>query len=267
MGQGLSVPGVPRYGAQGAAIQGLVSPSFDPVVSVLGSDLIEFWDAARGDTIGSMTDSTYTTAVSSWRGVLTGADLVQSTPNLKPQYLPTGLSSSPCMSFNGTSQYLTCTDAAFLALLPSAAVPSELWVVCSQDAAAADTTERYCAGWSGSSVITGRAISRIVTSGTNRARGRTGIGASATSASGTVVDFSGIHVVRHIVGATSSSLSVDGGTPITVSAVPATTNDRFRVGAISAAAASNWWQGKVAFVAVTKPLSNFKAASLRAYLG
>lgn len=236
-------------------------------VAVIGSDLLEMWDASRGETITATTDATYTNAVSSWSGLVLGSNLVQSTPNLKPTYSPTGLAGSPCINHDGTQQYLTCTDAALLAALPSGATPGEIWVLLSQDALAADTTERYACGWSGTSVVTGRAISRTVTSGTNRARGRTGIGASATSVNDAAVDFSGIHVIRHIVGATTSSLSVDGGVPTTAAAVPATTNQRFRVGAISAAAASNYWQGKIAAILVTKPLSDDKAAALHSYLG
>jgi hypothetical protein len=154
-----------------------------------------------------------------------------------------------------------------LAALPSGASPCEIWALVSQDALVADTTERYACGWSGTSVVTGRAISRTVTGGTNRARGRTGIGGSATSVNDTAVDFSGIHVIRQIVGATTSSLSIDGGAPTTAAAVPATQNQRFRVGAISAAAASNYWQGKIAAILVTNPLDDATAAALHSYLG
>lgn len=229
--------------------------------------MIEFWDAARGDTISSYTDSTYTDAVTSWLGTVTGANLAQSTPLLQPWYRPTGLAGAPCIQFDGTQQYLTCLDAAFLALLPSAAVPSELWVVCSQDALAADTTERYVAGWGPASVTNGRAISRFVNTGVNRARGRIGINGSAVSVNDAAIDFSGVHVIRHIVGATQSSLSVDGGVLTTAAAVPVTTNQRFRVGAIPAAAASNWWQGKISAVLVTKPLTDDQAAALHSYFG
>lgn len=241
-------------------------PNFDPI-AYLGTDLYEAWDANRLDTIETLTDATYTNAVAHWYGLVNGYDLAQSTPLLKPTYDSDAFGGSPCIKFDGIQQYLTCTDAGLLAAIPDGAEAGELWVLCSQDALPADTTERYVAGWSGSSVVTGRAISRVVTTGVNRARGRTGIGASATSATGTVVDFSGIHVVRHIVGATTSSLEVDGNTKVDVAAVPATTNTRFRVGAISAAAASNWWQGKVAAVLITKPLTDQQALDLHAYFG
>lgn len=247
------------------------APNFDPV-DYFGTDLIEYWDAQRNDTLTTLTDSTYTNVVSSWLGLKLGSNLTMSTPGLKPTYLPEGLDfgggvKRPCLDFDGTAQYLTCTDSALLAALPATNVPSEMWMLLKQEALAADTGERYAGGWCGSSVITGRTISRIVTTGVNRARGRTGIGASATSVDGTAVDFSGIHVIRHIVGATQSSLSVDGGSLITASAVPSTTNTRFRAGAIPAAGASNYWKGKIAAIFVTKPLTTDQATALHAYLG
>jgi hypothetical protein len=240
--------------------------NYDPVTA-LGSDLIEMWDAARGDKIATLTDSTYTNAVSSWKGLVLNSDLAMSTPLLKPWYSPAGLAGGPCLTFDGVQQYLTCTDAALLAALPDGAEAGEMWILLSQDTLVADTTERYACGWAGSSVVAGRAISRVVTGGVNRARGRTGIGASAASADDTAVDFSGVHVIRQIVGATQSSLSVDGGTLNSVAAVPATTNTRFRVGAIPAAGATNHLKCKIGVVLVTRTLSADKAAALHHYLG
>jgi hypothetical protein len=240
--------------------------NYDPLAA-LGTDIYEYWDTNRADTISETTDATYSNAVSAWLGLVTGANLAQSTPNLKPTYSPTAFAGAPCIVLDGIQQYLTCTDAALLALLPSGASPCEIWALLSQDALPADTTERYAVGYSGTSVTTGRAISRYVNAGVNRARGRTGTGAAATSVNDAAVDFSGIHVIRQIVGATQSSLSVDGGALTNGAVVPSTTNSRFRVGAISASGPSNYWQGKVAAVLITKPLSDDKAADLHRYLG
>lgn len=244
-----------------------IAPNYDPV-KALGDDLIEMWDAARGDTVFALTDATYTDAVHSWVGIKTGANLAQSTPNLKPKYDSTGLSGSPCLTFNGTSQYLKCTDSAFLALLPKDAVPCEIWALCSQDVAAADTTTRHIAGYSASSVINGRSLARLPVSSVNRARAYAGTGAAATTATDTHVDLSGVHVMRGIFGATQTSIDVDGNSPVVASVVPVTSTPAlFMVGAIPALAASNWWQGKIAAILVTKPLSSQKATDLHAYLG
>jgi len=265
--------GLARVGTAGSGVGLLASrpkifrTNYNPVTA-LGSDLIEYWDANRADSILETSDSTYTNVVSSWLGIVTGANLAQSTPNLKPVYDPTAFNGAPCITFDGVQQYLTCTDAGFLALLPQGATACELWVLCSQDALSADATTRHAVGYANTSVINGRSVARLVVGGVNRGRTYTGTGAAATTATDGGTDLSGIHVMRGIIGAAQSSIEVDGGAQTNASVVPVTSAPAlFRVGAIPASAASNWWQGKVAAVLVTKPLTAQKAADLHKYLG
>lgn len=244
-----------------------VGGNYNPVTA-LGSDLIEMWDAARADTIFALTDATYTNAVHSWTGLVTGANLAQTTPNLKPYYDPAGLSGSPCMTFNGTSQYFKCTDASLMSLLPTGTDPCEIWVLCSQDADAADATTRHVVGYANSSVANGRSLSRIPVSSVNRGRTYTGTGGSAGVATDTHIDLSGVHVMRGIFGPTKTSAQIDGEALVTATVTPATGIPALlMVGSIPALAASNWWQGKVAVILITNPLSDDKAAALRSYLG
>lgn len=235
------------------------SPNLD-VKTITGTDLIAYWDANRGDLIRSISS-----VLNSWTDIVGGYVLSVADGPTSPGYSPTAFNGAPCLTFSN-AQYMTTTDANLMAALPSGANPCEIWIVCSQEADPADTTERYAVGYAGSSVVTGRAISRVVTTGVNNARGRTGIGASATSVTDTG-DFTGIHVIRHIVGATTSSISVDSNTAVSAAAVPATTNTRLRVGSIPAAGASNNWQGKIAAVIITQPLSADKATALHNYFG
>jgi hypothetical protein len=266
-GLGMAVTLVNEGGAPVVLVSDPVASNFDPV-AYLGSDLIELWDASRADTIFALTDATYTNAVHSWTGLKTGANLAQSTPNLKPFYDPTGLDGSPCLTFNGTSQYLKCTDAAFMALLPSGSDPCEMWVLCSQDVDATDATTRHVAGYANSSAANGRSLARIAVSSVNRGRTYTGTGASASVATDTHVDFSGVHVLRGIFGATQTSAQVDGEALVTATVTPATgTPALFMVGSIPALAASNWWSGKVSAVMVTKTLTTQQATDLHSYLG
>lgn len=265
MSMGTLMPGVGRLG--GRARRPVPVTNYNPV-SGLGTNLIEWWSAKRADTFSTLSDSTYTNVVSSWRGIVTGANLAQSTPNLKPVYSPGSFASAPSVVFDGVQQWLKCTDAAFLALLPSGSNPCEIWVLCSQDVAAADATTRHVAGYSATSVVNGRSLARLPVGGVNRARSYTGTGAAASTVTDTVVDLSGIHVMRGIFGATQTSLQTDGNTPINGAVVPVTSAPAlFMVGSIPALAASNWWQGKVSDILVTKPLSAQKAADLHAYLG
>jgi hypothetical protein len=221
-----------------------------------------YWDASRGDTITVLTG-----AVASWKDIVAGYDAAQNTTSLKPIYSATSFNGSPGITFDGVDDYLTCTDATFLAALPSGASPYEIWALVSQDALPADTTERFAVAVGGSSLLTGRAISRIVNTGVNHARGRTGNGSSSVNAEDTATDLSGIHVFRYAIGATASPLSIDGGSSYTGSVVPATTNSRLRIGASHSSAAVNFWQGQVAVVVITPPLSVDQASGLQQYLG
>ena len=65
---GLPVTIVSKGGLPVTLVDRTFSRSFD-AVSYLGDDLIEMWDAARGDTVTATTDATYTNAVSSWLGL------------------------------------------------------------------------------------------------------------------------------------------------------------------------------------------------------
>ncbi|MCK1367602.1 hypothetical protein [Bradyrhizobium sp. 62] len=259
----------PLSAAKAAALQSYLtrrkaggSYSFPGVIPALGSNAIAYWDAARGDTLTVLLG-----AVASWNDVVAGYPAIQGTPTLKPIYGANSFNSSPGITFDGVDDFLMCTDAAFLAALPSGASPYEIWALVSQDALPADTTERFVVAVGDSSLITGRAISRIVTTGTNRARGRTGTGAAATNADDTATDLSGSHVIRYTIGATASALTVDAGVPTASSVVPATTNTRLRFGASNASAAVSFWQGQIVAVVVTLPLPVDQASALQNYLG
>jgi hypothetical protein len=240
---------------------------YDPIAA-LGSDLIEYWDASRADTISEITDSTYTNAVDGWTGLILGSKLAMSTPNLKPTYVSDDPLLGPCINFDGVQQRLVCTDAPLLAALPSGANPCELWALCTQDIAGTDATTRHLVGYADTSVTNGRSLARVGVSNVNRARTYTGTGAAATTATDTVVDFTGVHVLRGIFGGAQTSLEIDSNAPTNVSVVPVTSvPTRLCVGSIPALAGSNFWKGKVAALFVTKPLSVEKAAALHAYLG
>ena len=235
--------------------------NYNPATA-LGSDLIAYWDANRGDLITSEGN-----AVSAWLDIVAGYSLAQGTEGFKPIYSPTSLNNAPGITADGTDDYLTCVDAGLLSALPAGANPSETWVLFSQAALPADTTERFIVAYGGTSLITGRAISRIVTSGTNRTRSRTGDGAASTNISDTVVDLSGVHVVRQVVGATSTSLYIDGGSAVTASVVPSTTASRLRAFSSNASAPVNYGQCTIAAILITLPLSPATATGLQTYLG
>ena len=237
-----------------------VAPAVD-IVAILDSDVIAYWDAARGDLISSIDN-----VITGWTDIIGGYELTRADIPTSPTYNPTGLAGTPSISFSN-AQYLTTTDANLMAALPDGAEPCEIWALCSQDALPADTTTRHVASYGGSSLVTGRSISRTVNTGVNRTRTYTGIGASATNVNDTTVDLSGIHVLRGVFGATDTSLSIDGGTNGSAAAVPATTNSRLRIGSLNASGPSNHWQGEIAAVLITHPLSGEKVTALHNYFG
>jgi hypothetical protein len=253
LGLGLTIAGIGK-GADAL-------PPYD-LMTALGSDLIAYWDANRADsfTLQELT-------VNKWRDLVAGYELLAADPPSSPIYSPDGFNGAPCVTFNG-AQWLTSTDAGLMAALPSGSTDSETWVICEQTAAPADTTERYIVGWSGSSVTSGRAMSRIVTSGKNLVRSRTGTGAGASNADFAGIDFTGRHILRQQVTPTRTYLDFDwSGSPASVAVVPATTNTRIRFGSIPAAGQGNLWIGSLVAVLITKALSPEKALALHNRLG
>lgn len=234
-------------------VQGL-EPSPDEVI-LSWPEIIAWWDSG------------YTASGSSWADRKLGAAAVQATADFQPVYSATSFNGSPGLAFDGTNDRLVCTDPALLAALPVGAVPCEIWSVVQQSALAADTTQRLAISYGGNGFDTQRRLRRSVVSGVNRATLQVGDGAGmAPIVSDTVVDLSSRHLLHGAFGATSSALSVDGGTPVTVNAVPATQATRLVIGASSADTQLSFWQGIHRDHIICAPLSPEKSAYLQAFL-
>lgn len=228
---------------------------FNPVAA-LGSDLIAYVDVNRPDLITAAAN-----AVSSLRDIKAGYDFTQGTGAAQPIYAPTGFNGSPVISADGVDDNLTCTDPALLAALPSGASPGEIWVLCSQDAPTSDAATRHVVDYGNGGSVS-RRIRRTVTSSVNRASVQTG----STIAANTAVDFSSRHVIRAQITPTNTITTVDGGAPVSVAVVPATSVSRARLFAGSASAATNPWHGGIVACLWTLPLSADKASGLAAFL-
>lgn len=230
-------------------------------VAALGTDLIAYWDARRSDLI------TIATGVSSWKDIVAGYDATQATGANQPTYSATSFNGDAALSFDGVNHSLTSTTPALLSALPTGSTPCELWALFSQEALVGDATGRDIVSYGSSgSFLDCRMIGRVVTGGANRARGYTGDGAAVQARTGTNVDLSSRHVMRWVVGSTSSTLTIDGISEGTLSVIPSTVAARFRIGAAPGSSSISLHQGKIAVIMVTKALSTGEAAALQNYL-
>lgn len=245
--------GFGRLGRRGA------SSGYDPVTE-LGSDLVELWDASRYDL---MTDDG-AGVISSWAGSKNGYAATAAT-TARPTYSATSFNGGPGVTFDGSANAMVCTTAGLLSALPDGAEACELWACCQQDAAGADATLRYVFSY-GAAAGTLRAIGRASVSSVGRARVTVGDGATGQLRNETTVDMSSRHVVRAQIGATETTLTIDGVAASALSVVPSTTATRLRLGASPLSSASQFWNGKIRVAAVTLPLSAQKATGFAAYL-
>lgn len=229
---------------------------YSPVVA-LGSNLIAYLDANRSDLI------TQSGSVSAWRDIVAGYTFSQGTGAARPLYSATGFNGSPAVLFDGIDDNMSSLDAALLANFPPTA--AELWVLAGNTALPADAATRSAAAFGGGTTAFQLCVRRTVITSVNRGQGSAGNGStSVTSIEGTI-DLSSRHVMRSIATNSAISIEIDGvvSTPAAV-----TTNigaARAVVGAL-AGGTSNFWQGPVAAVLITKPLPTDQADSLRTYL-
>lgn len=225
----------------------------------LGSSLIAWWAADRADLITLNSNK-----VTSWKDVKAGYDMAQSTDSLRPIYSATSFNGAPGVNFDGTDDYLVCTDAALLAALPIGATPSEMWALASQDAPTVDFA-RIIASYGGDTSAFRRGVQRDITGAQSVPTATAGNGSGAVNVKGTV-DFIGRHVLRGEYGATATAISIDGADRQSGAVVPVTQANRVRIGTNSNTSISNWWMGLVRDVIITTALSAGDAALLQAYL-
>jgi hypothetical protein len=121
--------------------------------------------------------------------------------------------------------------------------------------------------YGGSTVTqTVRRIYRTVSAGVNRAGATTGDGASGITTADMNVDLSSRHLLRAAYGATATTLYADGIVTGPTAVVPGTAALRARFGASTASTPGAFWQGQIAAILITNPLSVAKAAALHSWL-
>lgn len=220
----------------------------------LGASLLAWWDASYGVSIA--------TGVSAWADRKNGYSAAQGTTGAQPAYSATSYNGRPGITFDGTDDELTLASQPF----PSGASASEVWVAASQSALVADTGTRMVFSYGGTANATRRAVLRRVVSAANRFGADTGDNASAVATNDTATDYSARNVGRVIFGATTTSVSINGGSATSTSVVPNTGTTRARIGANTANTAGSFWNGIISHIIVTGQLSDFDAALMSEFL-
>lgn len=240
----------------GGGASGSLPPAAQ-IAALLGADRLAHWDAT---VLSSITLSG--SAVTGLRELVGGTVYVPGVASTRPAFSATEFNGGPCLVADGVDDYLAAAEV----LGPTGAAPSEIWVCVSQDALSSNTTPYQIIGYGSSvTVNTSRGIWRSSISSVNRVRAVVGIGAASGSATDASTDFSGFHVVRALFGSTSTSISIDGGPPTSLAAVPSTVAERTSL--FSAMANSSaFFVGKFSAGLVTNPLSTGKASALLALL-
>lgn len=225
----------------------------------LGSKLVAWWDAERSDTItrsGGL--------VSSWRDVVGGYNMAQSSASLKPVYSATSFNGRPGLTFDGADDVLLFTG--FPASFPAGADPSWMWGVADQQransVAGTGTVLQY---GSGSTTNNTRRIVRVQDGGENRGNLMVGTGGSGPSVTNISVVFAGRHVILGKASGTTIECVMDGTGMTPAAVVPATTaGGNAAIG--GAVNGGNFLLGVINSVLITLPLTTAEEALLNAYL-
>ncbi|RWC47952.1 MAG: hypothetical protein EOS55_13885 [Mesorhizobium sp.] len=220
--------------------------------SLLGSSLLAWWNADRIDLITTETSG----KVSSWRDLVAGLNLVQTTDAARPVWSSTSFNGAPSVTFDGVDDFINLESQPF----PSGAAPSELWAVVQQDMPAATAGLFTLFGYGAPNAH--RMLIRGVVSAVNRFEGLVGTIAPISPAT----NFSARHVLRLQIGAAASTTTIDGADSATASGVPATGTTRVRMAGNMAAPPTVFWAGKIRDAIVTGPLTADQASALAATL-
>lgn len=231
----------------------MVPPGFTP--AALGAKLLGWWNA---DDVSTITKDG-SNLVSSWKDKVAALDAVQATGSSQPVHTLTSFNGNPGVTFDGVDDQLTTATQPFPATTSSAGI----WVLVQQSALIADVNQKVAFGY-GAAATTSRSAGRAVVTVTNRGELLTG----ATATDDTAVDLSSRHVIRGEWNATTTTITVDGGTPVPQALVPNTATTRCRIGANALASpTTSCWNGIIREVIVDDgTLTAGEATSLQTYL-
>lgn len=241
-----------------AATRGEGVGAYDPVAA-LGTDLLEFWDVEKSAQLTFNGSEVVT-----WASGKSGLAPTQATSTKRPTYNATGLNGRPCLVFdNALAQELT---VGAVGSLPTGATTCEVWLLGSQDMAAATVGGLVAFAWgNGGAVGAYRSVGRV-SSGNNRVNAVMGTGAADVARAGSIVDMSGVFLIRARMEASQVAAFLNGiDEGATAGVLGGTTTTRTRIGAYPNSGGSAHWKGKIAAIFVTNLLGSDKGVPLLSY--
>lgn len=195
-------------------------------------------------------------AVSSWKDIVAGYDLVQATGDAQPVF--DGL----FVRSDGVDDELTLAPVP--SGIPTGATACEWWLAVDQQTPASDAVAKIVAGIGDAADTSTRMIRRQAGSGVNRAGLRD---TSGTTQTVNAVDFSYKHVLRAVATGTQTWLEADGASTAIRDQVSAIATVRVRMFASPILASANaFWQGGISALWITPLLTTSQAAQMYAYL-
>jgi len=225
----------------------------------LGASLLAWWSADRVDLM-TLSGSQVVT----WLDIVAGYAVTQGVSGSRPTYSATSFNGSPSVTFDGTDDELTLGSVP--GTFPTGGTAGEIWALVDQLNLGTDATNRGISGYGGDTNATQRRLLRETLSNNNRAACMVGNGASTATADVLTVDFSGRHVVRAVVGASSTVVTIDGTSGSGASVTPSTGTSRVRLGAVPNTVAGAFFNGRIRDAIFTNALSADQAALLQTYL-
>ena len=223
----------------------------------LGDALLGYWDAEDSASI-TLSGSN----VTAWADRKGGYTPTQATVANQPTWSATAMNGRPGLVFDGVDDFLELTPAP--ASFPIGANPSEIWVLVNQAAPGTSAGLKTAIGYGSTSAA--RQIARVDASGTSRARAVIGYGANSANAIDTIVDFTGNHFARAIYGPTSTSISADGASAISVIVTPNTTGIRLRIGAGAGDVIASYWSGSINCILITSSIGIDQSNQIMNYM-
>lgn len=229
--------------------------AFTPVD--LGASLYDMWDAENASSL-----TLVGSAVSAWASVKNGYSAAQSTSGSRPVYSSTSFNGRPGLTFDGVDD---CLTYAGVGNFPTGSAAGEVWALVDQTALQADIINRRLLSYGAGSGTDDRQVLRYNATGLQRINANIGTGGGTVGANN-MVPGSGRLAIRAQIGSASTLVTVNGIPDVPVAAVPATGTVRTRIGANSSPTPAVFWQGQIAFVAMTAPLTTEQAGYMFAYL-
>jgi hypothetical protein len=248
----------------------VVSPE-NNLIMQLGTSALAWFDSGYGVTLN-------TTTVSALRDRIGALTVAQATASKQPAFVAsvTEFKGAPGIQSDGVDDTLGLSSG-LATRMPAGATPCWVYLLGKELSTSADATSRCILNWGGDGTIGGATPSTERRFGVSqpggaatarRFRAQIGAGGGVTQVvADAAVDANGTHLVVYKVGATATTVSVDGATSASVNVVPATDLTVAHQQMSLFGPGSQYDPFILRHAIVTAPLNAAQEAAMLAYLG